>query len=348
MHTDKVSTEKPPQMLRLPADTNTTIPAAQNSASRWQVGSRYILLVLIWSSTPLAVVWSVQDLYPMWALTARFILAAALAYAICRVIRLPLPRHKLALQSYLAGSLSLLGAMLLTYLAAPYLASGLISLLFGFAPLVAGLMSFVWTKDQHLFGEQWLGMLIAVLGLGFICLSGESAFVQPIGIGLIFLAVLCYVGSMFWIKSIHANLHPLVQTTGSLVVSAIGIVLLMPLFWQHLPTHLPSTLTMMAILYSVVVASVIAMLCYFDLVQRLNPSTVALTTVLTPVLALLWGVWFNHEHIGTGVVQGVVVVLLGLILYFVREWMAGFKATRLKQGGAQKSSPALDKPSISG
>lgn len=320
-----MSSEKPPQLLRLPTSAETAMTVAAESASRWQVGSRYILLVLIWSSTPLAVVWSVQDLHPMWALTARFILAAALAYVICKVIRLALPLHKLALQSYIAGSLSLLGAMLLTYMAAPYLASGLISLLFGFAPLVAGLMSYIWTKEQHLFAEQWLGMLIAVLGLGFICLSGERAFVQPVGIGLIFLAVLCYVGSMFWVKSIQANLHPLVQTTGSLVISAVGIVLLMPLFWQHLPTHLPSTLTIMAILYSVVVASIIAMLCYFDLVQRLNPSTVALTTVLTPVLALLWGVWFNHEHIGAGVINGVGIVLLGLILYFVREWMVGFR-----------------------
>lgn len=320
-----MSSEKPPQLLRLPTSAETAMTVAAESASRWQVGSRYILLVLIWSSTPLAVVWSVQDLHPMWALTARFVLAAALAYVICKVIRLALPLHKLALQSYIAGSLSLLGAMLLTYMAAPYLASGLISLLFGFAPLVAGLMSYIWTKEQHLFVEQWLGMLIAVLGLGFICLSGERAFVQPVGIGLIFLAVLCYVGSMFWVKSIQANLHPLVQTTGSLVISAVGIVLLMPLFWQHLPTHLPSTLTIMAILYSVVVASIIAMLCYFDLVQRLNPSTVALTTVLTPVLALLWGVWFNHEHIGAGVINGVGIVLLGLILYFVREWMVGFR-----------------------
>jgi drug/metabolite transporter (DMT)-like permease len=320
-----MSSEKPPQLLRLPTSAETAMTVAAESASRWQVGSRYILLVLIWSSTPLAVVWSVQDLHPMWALTARFVLAAALAYVICKVIRLALPLHKLALQSYIAGSLSLLGAMLLTYMAAPYLASGLISLLFGFAPLVAGLMSYIWTKEQHLFVEQWLGMLIAVLGLGFICLSGERAFVQPVGIGLIFLAVLCYVGSMFWVKSIQANLHPLVQTTGSLVISAVGIVLLMPLFWQHLPTHLPSTLTIMAILYSVVVASIIAMLCYFDLVQRLNPSTVALTTVLTPVLALLWGVWFNHEHIGAGVINGVGIVLLGLIFYFVREWMVGFR-----------------------
>ena len=51
-----MSSEKPPQLLRLPTSAETAMTVAAESASRWQVGSRYILLVLIWSSTPLAVV----------------------------------------------------------------------------------------------------------------------------------------------------------------------------------------------------------------------------------------------------------------------------------------------------
>lgn len=317
-----MSTEKPPQIMRL--STNTDLSSDALNAQQWQVGSRYILLVLIWSSTPLAVVWSVRDLHPVWALTSRFVLAALLAYAICRTIRLALPMHKLALKSYVAGSLSLLGAMLLTYLAAPYLASGLMSLLFGFAPIFAGLMAFIFTKEQRLFSEQWVGMVIALLGLAFICLTGERTFVQPIGIVLILLAVECYVGSMFWVKHLQANLNPLAQTTGSLVISAIGMLLLLPIFWQHVPTHMPSGLTIIAILYSVVVASIIAMLCYFDLVQRLSPSTVALTTVLTPVLALIWGAWLNHERISINMILGVGIILLGLVLYFVRDWTQAY------------------------
>lgn len=322
-----MSHDKPPQMLRLSTNEELPLSATVNTVSQWTVGSRYILLILIWSSTPLAVVLSIRDLHPVWALSIRFVLAALLAYVICRIMGLRLPRHALAWQSYLAGSLSLLGAMLLTYLAASYLASGLISLLFGFSPLVAGLMAYLFNRQYRLFVEQWLGMLLAVLGLGFICLTGERSLVQPIGVGLIFLAVLCYVGSMFWVKQLQADLHPLVQTTGSLIISALGMLILLPFFWQHLPSQLPSTLTIVAVIYSVVVASIIAMLCYFDLVQRLSPSTVALTTVLTPVLALCWGSLFNHEHFALSTIWGMVIILLGMLLYFIREWL-GSMATK--------------------
>lgn len=333
-----MSTDKPPQTMRLPISQQRSAHAviaqaataqAGNTAlvakpSQWQIGSRYVLLVLIWSSTPLAVVLSVRELHPIWALTIRFVLAAVLAYIICRAMNLRLPLHKIAIQSYVAGSLSLLGAMLLTYLAAAYLASGLISLLFGFSPIVAGLLGYVFGANQKLYIEQWVGMLIAVLGLGFICLAGESSFVNPLGVALILLAVVCYVASMFWVKQLQAGLHPLVQTTGSLILSAIGMLAIIPFFWGFVPQHVPSLVTIGAVVYSVVVASIIAMLCYFDLVQRLSPSTVALSTILTPVLALGWGALFNHEQINRDIVLGVTVVLAGLILYFLREWYQGY------------------------
>lgn len=315
--------ENPPQTMRLP--NNDAVPV-QNDARQLQVGSRYVLLILIWSSTPLAVVWSIHELHPMWALAARFILAAILAYGLLRIIKVQLRLDGKALYSYVAGSLSLLGAMLFTYLAAPYLASGLISLLYGLSPLVAGIFTVFLFKQEKLFTEQWIGMIIAFLGLLFICLNGDRTFIQPKGVFLILVALLCYVGSMFWVKSIQAKLQPMVQTTGSLIVSAIGILPVLLFFMDDIPTALPSAKSIAAIIYSVVVASIIAMFLYFDLVERLSPSTVALTTVMTPVLALIWGALFNHEHIGLSMIVGVVVILIGLVFYFIRDWYQQYRA----------------------
>ena len=59
--------------------------------------------------------------------------------------------------------------------------------------------------------------------------------------------------------------------------------------------------------------------CYFDLVERIGPTPVALTTILTPVLALCWGVWLNQEQLGAHTVLGMLIVLLGLAGYFSRE-----------------------------
>jgi drug/metabolite transporter (DMT)-like permease len=314
--------ENPPQTMRLPHED---AALARNHVSQLQVGSRYVLLILIWSSTPLAVVWSIRELHPMWALGARFVLASLLAYVVLICLKMPLRWDKKAIHSYIAGSLSLLGAMLFTYLAAAYLASGLISLIYGLSPLIAGIFTVFLFKQQRLFAEQWAGMIVAFIGLLFICLTGERAFIQPIGVFLILVALLCYVGSMFWVKAIQAKLQPMVQTTGSLLVSALGMLPVLLFFKDDMPTAWPDAKSIGAIIYTVLIASIVAMFLYFDLVERLSPSTVALTTVLTPVLALIWGALFNHEHIGPNIIVGVVIILLGLIFYFIRDWQQQYR-----------------------
>ena len=94
--------------------------------TQMQLVSRYALLVFIWSTTPLAVVLSIQELHPIWALSLRFALAVPLAVVCLWAIDQALPLNLRALRSYCAGALSLFGAMIFTYLGASYLPSSLI------------------------------------------------------------------------------------------------------------------------------------------------------------------------------------------------------------------------------
>lgn len=60
------------------------------------------------------------------------------------------PTHKQALHSYFAGSFSLIGSQIFTYAATQYLSSGMIALMFGLAPIMAGLIG-RFAFGQHLF-----------------------------------------------------------------------------------------------------------------------------------------------------------------------------------------------------
>ncbi|MFM7812845.1 MAG: EamA family transporter, partial [Acinetobacter junii] len=72
----------------------------------------------------------------------------------------------------------------------------------------------------------------------------------------------------------------------------------------------------------VIMASLIAMFCYFKLVQNLKPTTLSLTTVMTPLLAILIGAFLNDEQLSVQVFVGASVVLLGLLLYFLKDLRA--------------------------
>ena len=210
-----------------------------SSSSLPVTASIYALLVLIWAATPLAIVWSVAEIHPMWVLIIRYFGASVIALFLLKIMRDPLPFDRTSMKSYLAGSLNLIGAQLFIYLAANYLTSGLMALIFGFSPLIAGLIGHVILKTQRLIWLQWLGMAIAVSGLTFVFADSADSKVNPIGVLLMLISMVSYISSIFWVKQINAPLKPMSQATGSLIVSALGSVLIIPFIWQHFPTAMP-------------------------------------------------------------------------------------------------------------
>src|SRR5690606_37769503 len=180
-----------------------------NSSSMLVTASIYALLVLIWATTPLAIVWSVQEVHPMWVLIIRYFGASIIALFLLKLMRDPLPFDHTSMKSYLAGRLNLIGAQLFIYLAANYLTSGLMALIFGFSPLIAGLMGHVILKAQKLIGLQWLGMAIAVSGLSFVFADSADSKINPIGVVLMLISMVSYISSIFWVKQINAPLSPM-------------------------------------------------------------------------------------------------------------------------------------------
>ena len=286
--------------------------------SRINLMFTYGLLVFIWASTPLAIVWSVADLHPMWALVLRFFIALPLAVLVLLFFKIKFPRDKIALLSYLAGSLSLIGSQIFTYAATPYLSSGLIALMFGLAPIMAGLIG-RFGFEQKLGNLQWVGMGTSIIGLALICFSGSQKHVQPIGILFMLISVFAYALSIFLVKKINADVQPMAQATGSILVSTLCALVLLPWIWQYAPTHLPAAKSLFALIYTVLMASLIAMFCYFKLVQNLKATTLSLTTVMTPLIAILVGAYLNQEQLSAQVFVGASIILLGLLLYFFQE-----------------------------
>ncbi len=268
-----------------------------NSSPMIVTASIYALLVLIWAATPLAIVWSVAEVHPMWVLIIRYFGASLIALALLKIMRDPLPFDAVSMKSYLAGSLNLIGAQLFIYLAANYLTSGLMALIFGLSPLIAGLIGHVILKTHKLVWLQWLGMAVAVSGLTFVFADSAESNVNPWGVVLMVISMISYISSIFWVKQINAPLKPMSQATGSLMISAVGSLALVPFIWQHFPTQMPSTNAIIGFVFTMILSSIVAMLCYFWLIRRLAASTVSLSNVMTPVIALVLGATLNNEHI---------------------------------------------------
>ncbi len=276
----------------------------------------YLTVVLIWSTTPLAIKWSALGAGFAFAVMARMVIGVALAGLIVMAWRIGFPLHRKARLTYLAGGLGLFGAMICTYWGSQYITSGLVSVLFGLAPLVTSLMSALWLKERALAPAKLVGMALGLAGLGIVFLA-ESHIGGPdalAGMAALLLAVLVYSASLVWVKRIGDDSPPLAITTGTLAVS-------MPLFvlvWFLADGRVPSAMPLQAgsaIVYLGVFGSVLGFALYYYIIRHMDTGRVALITLITPVLALLLGILLNGEVVPVRVWFGASLIVLGLSLY---------------------------------
>lgn len=276
----------------------------------------YLAVLLIWSTTPLGIVWSSETINPTMAVLLRMVIAVILGSLIIFISKIDLPWHKEAIRLYSFSALGIFGGMSFSYLAAGYLSSGILSLAFGLAPAFSAILARRILAEPKISMVRKLSMLLSFIGLALVCadnfsLKGDSIY------GLIFILIAVFLFSLsgVLVKSISLAIHPLSTTVGALIVS-------LPLFivnWLLIDGSLDFSnwqlKSIWATIYLGVFGSLIGFFAYFFVLQKLTASTVALITLMTPVIALSLGVVFNGEVITDKILLGAFLVIFGLAIY---------------------------------
>ncbi|PHQ76650.1 MAG: EamA family transporter [Shewanella sp.] len=297
------------------------------------VPAAFLSVVLIWSTTPLGIVWSSESVHPTMAVLLRMMIALSLGSLILLITRIRLPLSKTAIKLYGVSSIGIVGGMLLSYFSARYLASGTMSLIFGLSPLISGLLA------QRLLGEakfgpmKLLALAMAFIGLGIVCSSKLSLGSDSwIGLMLILTAVFLFSLSGVLIKTIKINIHPIASTVGALAFSTPIFALAWLIFDGTLPIETWQQRSLWSILYLGVFGSLIGFIAYFYILQNLKASTVSLVTLITPVFAMMLGARLNGETITDALVIGAIFVISGLGLYqFGETTLDSIKRGRMKK-----------------
>ena len=282
----------------------------------------FVSVILIWSTTPLAIKWSALGAGFSFAVFARMAISVVLCAALLAVLRIRLPLHRRALHSYVASGTSMWGTMALAYWSSQYVSSGMISVLFGLSPLITSLGAMLWLKEESVTASKLAGMLLGLAGLVLVFRGGlgldEGAM---LGLVALFLAVVSQALGLVWIKKVGDDSPPLATTFGSLV---IGLPLFFAAWWLadgHWPDALPDRAAA-AIIYLGTVGSVLGFMLYYYMIKHWDTGRIALIALITPVLALLLGHGLNNEAVLPQVWFGTAFILLGLGLHsWGAQWL---------------------------
>lgn len=280
------------------------------------VSAAYLAVILIWSTTPLGIIFSSETVNPTLAVLLRMLIAGVLGMLIVIIARIRFPWHKQARKLYLFSSIGIFGGMMLSYLAGQYISSGVMSLSFGLAPIISGLLSQKILKEAVFGPVRVLAMVISVLGLALVCSQsitfGDDSY---IGMILVLMAVFLFSLSGVLVKSVQVEIHPIATTVGALLLCMPLFTVAWIAFGAEIGAENWSAKSMWSIIYLGVFGSLIGFIAYFYVLQKLAASTVALITMITPVIAICLGAFFNNEPISAFVVIGAVLVMTGLGLY---------------------------------
>ncbi len=290
-------------------------------------------MVLIWSTTPLGIVFSSETVAPTLAVLMRMLIGLVLAAFVVSIANVRIPWHRRACYLYGYSSIGIYGGMLLSYMAAKTVPSGLISLTFGLAPILSGLLAQRLLNEPKFSKIKLLALACALLGLYLVSERHiQGSLMQMQGLLYVFLAVCFFSLSGVMIKRVKIAIHPMATTFGALIFVTPLFFITWWLVDGELNSAAWSVKSLWSIAYLGVFGSLIGALAYFHVLQKLAASTVALTTLITPSFAIALGAWLNNEPVDLQLIIGAVIILVSLAVF------------QFGEGGLAKRGKLKNKP----
>ena len=301
----------------------------------------YLVSVLIWGSTWLAITFQLGRVPPEVSVAYRFALASAMLFAWCGVrgLRLAYPGRAhagMALQGALLFGLN----YVLVYLAEARLASGLVALIFS-------LMVFVNIVAARLFlGTKIVPATLTAAALG---VSGVALVFWPemaagsgreqAWLGLAFALVSTVSASLGNIVAARNQRRglPVVQANaygmayGALFVTLYALVMGRPFLFEASAGYV------LSLGYLALFGSVVAFGAYLTLVGRIGADRAGYTAAAVPIVAVLLSTFFEGLRWHATTFLGIALCLGGNVLVLRRKAAAAKPAATNRASTAQSS-----------
>lgn len=282
--------------------------------------SLYLLTVLIWGTTWIALKLQLGEVAIPVSIFYRFALAALVLFGVLLVSRRLQTVNRRGQLICMAQGFCLFCLNFICFLnASRWVPTGLIAVVFSTATLWNALNARVFF-GQRVASNVLAGGAIGLLGLGCMfwpeLYGHEASYETMLGLGLALLGTLCFsAGNMLSSLQQKAGLRPLTTNAwgmmyGAVILAGYCVVSGTPFDFEWTSRYVGS------LLYLVVPGSVIGFTAYLTLVGRMGPERAAYCTVLFPVVALNISAWVEGYQWTAPALSGLVLVMAGNVLVF--------------------------------
>ncbi len=307
-----------------------TPPLGPAATSRSSFTPRDVTLLLVlasmWGCSFLFIKVAVASVPPLWVVSFRSLIGAALLLVILRVRRTRLPRgfaiwRDLALLAALGNAVPW-GLMAW---ATQHLPSGIVAVMNALTPTMTMLIAMSFGLERAA-TRRFVGLAIALGGTALAVSSDLGAPGTLLAVGAVALGTVAYgAGAVYAKERVSGRQPPLAIATGQV---SIGALLTLPLAAVISPLPARADVPLEAVASIVALGTIgtgLAFLTFYALIQGVGATNATMVTYLIPVVALGVGAAVLGEAL-------TVVVLVGTALTVGGVWLAQRERVRTPVG----------------
>jgi drug/metabolite transporter (DMT)-like permease len=273
------------------------------------------IFVALWSTGFVVARYSTNNAGPLSFLTVRMLIAAVLLYLIAKVVKAP----KLSRGSW--STSAIVGTcMHAIYLGGVFIAikqglpSGLSALIAGLHPVVTSVAGRVLLKER-LRRSQWVGVMLGISGVLVVVVDkvrdGLGDVTRPALLAMVVSVIGMSTGTL--VQRARGKEMPLVTGTAAQYVSAGAVLLVASSLFEEWEFNINTELVL-ALLWSVLVLSIAAVMLMMLLISRHSAARVSSLFFLTPALSAIESAILFGERLSPLALVALVIALTGVWL----------------------------------
>ncbi|MBD2099653.1 DMT family transporter [Leptolyngbya sp. FACHB-261] len=274
--------------------------------------ARLFLLAALWGGSYLFIRVAAPVLGIFLTMSLRVLLAAS-ALSLYGAFIQQLPNFRKRWRAYLLlGLLNNVIPFILIAVAVVNLNASIAATLNATTPLFTAIVAALWIKEP-LNWQKVVGLLLGISGVAILVGWSPLLLSPSVILGGIFalVAAFSYGIAAVYARRTFLNNKPTDTATGQLIGSS---VLLLPALLISAPSTIPSAAIILAVVALALACTSLAYLLYFQLISSAGATRAATVTFLIPAFSILFGKVFLAEPINSGLIIGLIMILLSVWL----------------------------------
>jgi drug/metabolite transporter (DMT)-like permease len=274
----------------------------------------FFAVYVLWGTTFLAIRIAVEELPPLFAAGTRFFIAGIVLYAFMRIKGESAPTLRQWRNLGIMALFLFVAEYAPLFWAEKFVPSGIVSVLAATIPIMTLIAEAVILREKHLRPATIVATLIGFSGVAILLLRGQDRTFGLLPCIAVLAGSVCWTLGSVFNRSMDLPKSRPVTAGATMMLGGVGLFALSAGFGEMHPFPHISLRAVWALLYLIVLGSLVAFTAFIWLLGHMSATRVSSYAYVNPIIAVAIGHFWAGEPITPRILAGTALVLVSVFL----------------------------------